>query len=109
MSDPQQPFEERTYQVFNSRRTVGVAAGYGGTTKGIHLSDKCSAMTEKTLAKEIEDTAAVATSRGLLAVREKIEQNAQEAGYGVDPGVYDYLPDVPTQEQHEDFKRANLK
>lgn len=109
MSEPQQPFEDRTYQVFNSRRTVGVASGYGGTTKGLHLSDKCSAMTEVTLAKEIEDTAAVATSRGLLAIREKIEQIAKDDGNSVDPGVYDYLPDVPTQQQYEDFKRSTLK
>ncbi|SLH39017.1 hypothetical protein [Mycobacteroides abscessus] len=107
MSD-QEPFAERTYALFNRRRTIGVKSGHGGATKAIHLDPAVAKMSERAAAQEIMNLAQVGSQRGLLSLREEVEEAAEKAGTTVDPCVWDVLDDVPTHEQYEQLKRTKL-
>ncbi|MHC9295433.1 hypothetical protein ACRCUN_23475 [Mycobacterium sp. LTG2003] len=108
-SDNELPFEQRSYQVFNPRRTIGVKAAFGGATTGVFLSEAVSYFNERILAQQILEVAAVASMRGRLALREKMDEAAEAADNTVGAGTYELLDSVPTTEEYERFKRETLR
>lgn len=110
MTDPNSdkaPLEDQTYEVFNQRRTVGVLAAHGGAVRGIFLHEDVRKMTERALTQEILKVASVASARGRLSLREQL---VAAAGHQpVQPLIFELLPDVPTEQEYEAFKRHTLK
>lgn len=106
-SNAETPFEERAYEVFNQRRTVGVLATHGGAVRGIFLHEDVRKMTERTLTQEILKVASVASARGRLSLREQLMAAAGEQP--LQPSVFELLPEAPTEEEYEAFKRQTLK
>lgn len=102
-------FEDRTYEVFNQRRTVGVLAAHGGAVRGIFLHEDVRKLPERILAQEILQVAAVASARGRLSLREQLAASAESTDQHVGPAVYELMPEVPTEEEYEAFKRQTLK
>ncbi|MGV0743872.1 hypothetical protein [Mycolicibacterium sp. XJ870] len=102
------PFEQCSYQVFDRHRNIGVAAGFGGATTGLYLSETVRYLNERTLARQILAVAAVASMRGRLAIREKMDEAAQAADSTITASTYELLESVPTAEEFEQFKRETL-
>ena len=103
------PFEDRTYEVFNPQRTVGVRAAHGGAFTGLYLSEDVRKTTERALTRDILAVASVAAARGRLSYREQLETIAAQSGNPVTANVYDVLPNVPTEQEYEDLKKKTLK
>lgn len=105
-ADSQQP--ER-YEVFNRDRTIGVSTAAGGAVHGLFLHESVRQLNERALTREILAVAGVASMRGRLAVRECMEAAAAANGTTVPAAAYDVLPDAPTAEQYEQYKRETLR
>lgn len=105
-SDSLQP--ER-YEVFNRDRSIGVSTAAGGTVNGLFLHENVRQLNERVLTREILAVASVASMRGRLAVRERMEAAAAANGTTVPASAYDVLPDAPTAEQYEQYKRETLR
>ena len=105
-SNPQQPDR---YEVFNRTRTIGVSATAGGAVNGFFLHESVRQLKERALTREILAVASVASMRGRLAVRERMEAAAAANGTTVPTSAYDVLPDAPTAEQYEQYKRETLR
>lgn len=108
MSTPN-PADQDRFEVFNRDRTIGVSALSGGAVSGFYLHSNVRKMNERDLARQILKVADVAAMRGRLHVRELMEAAAAARGATVPPNTYEVLPDVPTAEQYEAFKRENLQ
>ena len=100
-----EPFEQRSFSLFNKNRTVGVKSRHGGATAAIYLHPDTANMTERALAREIVDLAHLGTQRGLLSVREHLEHNAEHTNTPIDPSVWDLLDDVPTHAAYQQLKK----
>jgi hypothetical protein len=107
MSDNADP-AAKGFQVFNRRKTIGVSALPGGAVNGVFLDESVRKMNERDLAREILTVASVASMRGRLDLREQIDTAAEAEGRTVPPHTYEALPDVPTAEQYEQYKREKL-
>ncbi|RFZ07586.1 hypothetical protein DSM43518_03328 [Mycobacterium marinum] len=105
-SAPQHPDR---YEVFNRNRTVGVSTVAGGAVNGLFLHESVRKLNERTLTREILAVASVASMRGRLAVRERMEATAAANGATVPAAVYEVLPDAPTAEQYEQYKHETLR
>lgn len=103
------PQPQDRYEVFNRHRTIGVSTAPGGAVNGIYLHESVRKGNERTLTREILAVASVASMRGRLGVRERMEANAAANGTTVPPSAYEVLPDAPTAEQYEQYKRETLK
>ncbi|CAN5623994.1 hypothetical protein BH09ACT8_BH09ACT8_50990 [soil metagenome] len=108
-SAPDSPQLQDRYEVFNRNRTIGVSTAPAGAVTGIYLHESVRKVNERTLTREILAVASVASMRGRLGVRERMEANAAANGTTVAPSVYEVLPDAPTAEQYEQYKRETLK
>ncbi|AQA07054.1 hypothetical protein BVC93_31690 (plasmid) [Mycobacterium sp. MS1601] len=97
------------YEVFNRNRTIGVSTAPGGAVTGLFLHENVRKGNERNLVREILAVAGVASMRGRLGVRERMEANAAANGTTVPPSAYEVLPDAPTAEQYEQYKRETLK
>lgn len=103
------PQPQDRYEVFNRNRTIGVSTAPAGAVTGIFLHESVRKGNERTLTREILAVASVASMRGRLGVRERMEANAAANGTTVPASAYEVLPDAPTAEQYEQFKRETLK
>jgi len=73
------------------------------------LHESVRKINERNLTREILAVASVASMRGRLAVRERMEAAAAANGTTVPPSTYEVLPDAPTAEQYEQYKHEILK
>jgi hypothetical protein len=103
------PFRQRTFEIFDSRQTIGVKAGYGGAICGLYLGPEVRQMKERQLAQEILKVAAVASARGRLCVREEMIAAVEGAGHNVNSFTASLLPDIPTAEEYEILRRETLQ
>jgi len=103
---PQQPDR---YEVFNRNRTIGVSTVPGGAVNGLFLHESVRQMNERNLAREILAVAGVASMRGRLGVRERMEAAAAANGTTVPASAFEVLPDAPTAEEYERYKRETLR
>lgn len=108
MPDKTDDAEGRGFQVFNRRKSIGVSTLPGGAVNGLFLDESVRKMSERDLAREILTVASVASMRGRLGLREQIDTAAAAEGRTVPPHTYEALPDVPTVEQYEQYKREKL-
>jgi hypothetical protein len=97
------------YEVFNRTRTIGVSTASGGAVNGLFLHENVRQLNERVLTREILAVAGVASMRGRLAVREHMEAAAAASGTTVPTSAYELLPDAPTAEQYEKYKRETLR
>jgi hypothetical protein len=104
-----EPAKTPRFEVFNRDRTIGVSAAHGGATNGIFLHDNVRRMSERTLTQEILAVARVASMRGRLSLRERMEETAAANGTKVPPETYEVLRDTPTAEEYEQARRQILK
>jgi hypothetical protein len=103
-----QPQPDR-YEVFNRARTIGISTIPGGAVNGIFLHESVRKMNERTLTREILAVASVASMRGRLGIRERMEAAAAAKGETVPPQTYEVMPDAPTADQYQEYKRQTLK
>ncbi|MEU0498041.1 hypothetical protein [Mycobacterium sp. NPDC006124] len=110
MSTPhdQTPQPDR-YEIFNRNRTIGVSTIPGGAVNGIFLHENVRKMNERNLTREILAVASVASMRGRLGVRERMEAAAAANGTTVPASAFEVLPDAPTPEAYEQYKRETLR
>ncbi|GAT04564.1 hypothetical protein [Mycolicibacterium fortuitum] len=97
------------YEIFNRNRTIGVSTVPGGAVNGLFLHENVRQMNERALTREILAVAGVASMRGRLGVRERMEAAAAANGTTVPASAYEVLPDAPTAEQYERHKRETLR
>jgi hypothetical protein len=92
------------FQIFNSRKTIGVSAVAGGAVNGFYLDESVRKMTERDLVREILAVASVASMRGRLHIREQLDATG-----AVPPQTFEALVDIPTAHEYEQHRRAKLK
>ncbi|KAA1250706.1 hypothetical protein F0Q45_08410 [Mycobacterium simiae] len=108
-TEHQNPPQPDRYEIFNRNRTIGVSTVPGGAVNGIFLHESVRQTNERALAREILAVASVASMRGRLGVRERMEATAAANGTAVPASAYEVLPDAPTPEQYEHYKRETLR
>ena len=102
------PFEDRVYDLFNRERTIGVRATHGGAIIAVHLKDDVRKMSERDLAREILKVAELASARGRLSLREKIEEVAAEEHRAITDAAFEVLPECPTRQEYDALQRAAM-
>lgn len=105
----QTPQQQDRYEIFNRNRTIGVSAVPGGAVNGVFLHESVRQMNERNLTREILAVASVASMRGRLGVRERMEAAAAANGTTVPASAFEVLPDAPTAEEYELYKRETLR
>jgi len=103
------PLDQRTFQIFNKTKTVGVRSTHGGTINGFYFADSVRNMSERALIAEVMAVAKIAYLRGRLSLREVMDASAAAADTFVSAGTYEMLPDLPTAAEYEQIKRETLK
>ena len=92
----QTPQQQDRYEIFNRNRTIGVSTVPGGAVNGVFLHESVRQMNERNLTREILSVASVASMRGRLGVRERMEAAAAANGTTVPASAFEVLPDAPT-------------
>lgn len=105
----QTPQQQDRYEIFNRNRTIGVSTVPGGAVNGVFLHESVRQMNERNLTREILAVASVASMRGRLGVRERMEAAAAANGTTVPASAFEVLPDAPTAEEYEQYKRETLR
>ncbi|WP_280393739.1 hypothetical protein [Nocardia brasiliensis] len=98
--EPTPPYaRERSYEVFNPDRSVGVACSRDGAVIGLHLTDEARDNGDTWLAAEIVKLARLAHMKSRVGLRAEMEHK------GTKPYTVDFF-DLPTQESYRAFEKA---